>query len=599
MDTKKISINIYTAFTAFALFWVFLGWLGFLAALAGFFYKWIFIGYFILGAIGIIYRIRTSLSYNHIWLYDSIKKFISRKKSDKPFSEFYCVAIVILIISLFFSLFTVPTVFSGRDQGSISEAGIRLAQNHQLKFSTPASQEFFKIYGPGKALNFPGFHYTQNGQLITQFPLSYIAWLGIFYSIFGLAGLIIANAVLFYLFLFSSYLLFRIFASLKYSLIFLLLTSTFFPFSWFLKFTLSENTALALIWLGILQLVLFFKEKNNLNFFSLWAIFGLMIFTRIEGVLLFIMLAIIMLSNKSARNFLAREKMKRIFCPALIFIVIFMLNFIVDFSFFKEIGKAFLKNTTSAVEVSPLASSTQVFMVYGIMPYLILGAIGIFYFLKKRKLLELYPFFLTAPVFLYLIDPQISSEHTWMLRRYVFAVFPALIFYTVLWLAYHSRENKNFWPRILIMISLLLSFPAFFKYFPFSENKDLLEQTKDLSQNFSNEDLILVDRVASGEGWSMLSGPLNFLYNKNAVYFFNPDDLNKIDLNKFDKIYLITPEEKINFYKNSPLENRLEFYKDYRIETRRMETFNKNAKNISLPEKKSVKVEGKIFEIGK
>jgi len=578
MEINKITTGDYKIFTVFALFWIFLAWLGFLSALVGFFYSWIFIGYFILEIAGTIYVFR-------------------KKIFNKPSGEFCIAALVFLAIVILFSSFTIPTIFSGRDQGSISEAGIRLAQNHQLKFSTPASQEFFKIYGPGKALNFPGFHYAQSGELITQFPIPYIAWLGIFYSVFGLAGLIIANAVLFYLFLFSAYLLFRLFAPIKYSVIFLLLLLISFSFSWFLKFTLSENMALALIWLGILQLVLFFKEKSNLYFFSFLTTLGLMAFTRIEGVALLTMLIIIMLFNKSARNFLAADKVKRIFFPVFIFVVIFILNFIVNFSFFREIGKALLKNSTQTVEVSSIINTANILLVYGIVPYLIFGIIGIVYFIKRKTRLEFLPLVLVFPLLFYLADPHISSDHPWMLRRYVFAILPLFIFYTVLWLAYYFRNKKRWLLSVILAILFLLNITASLKYFTFSENKNLLEQTKILSQNFSTNDLILVDRLASGDGWSMLSGPMSFLHGKNTVYFFNPNDLSKINLEKFDKIYLIAPDEKISFYESSILKSRLNFCKDYQIETLRLKVFDKNEKNILLPEKKIIKIEGKIFEV--
>src|SRR3972149_2208976 len=42
--------------------------------------------------------------------------------------------------------FSEPTIFSGRDQGSLSEAAFHLTQNSQLAFSTKASQSFFQIY---------------------------------------------------------------------------------------------------------------------------------------------------------------------------------------------------------------------------------------------------------------------------------------------------------------------------------------------------------------------------------------------------------------------------------------------------------------------
>ena len=133
-------------FTYFALFWIILSWLGFLAALAGFFYWWIFAGYFAISAAILL------------------RAFLSKKISLKNLKEvslifpIALISLITLVIIIVLSLSATPTIFSGRDQGAISEAAIRLAQNHQLEFYNPVSGEFFKIYGAGKALNFPGFY---------------------------------------------------------------------------------------------------------------------------------------------------------------------------------------------------------------------------------------------------------------------------------------------------------------------------------------------------------------------------------------------------------------------------------------------------------
>jgi hypothetical protein len=47
--------------------------------------------------------------------------------------------------------------------------------------------------------------------------------------------------------------------------------------------------------------------------------------------------------------------------------------------------------------------------------------------------------------------------------------------------------------------------------------------------------------MASGSGFSLMSEPLQTIYNKNAVYFFNAEDFNFIDQNRYENIYLIAP----------------------------------------------------------
>lgn len=563
-------------FTYFALFWIILGWLGFLAALAGFFYQWIFIGYLLI-ALAVFLKAAAL---------DKISSVISK--------EFTLIIIIVLTAAVIFSFFTTPTIFSGRDQGAISEAAIRLAQNHQLEFSTPASGEFFNIYGAGKALNFPGFYYANDGNLITQFPLPYISWLGIFYSLFGLAGLIIANAILFFIFAFSFYLLGKLFMESLPSLALLILALTSFSFFWFFKFTLSENMALALIWFAAFQLIIFLKNLKSFNYFVLLAATGLMAFTRIEGFAILAMLAIILTTNKNAKNFIGADKLKRIVIPFVSFIIILTAAFFINLPFFKEMGKVIIHNSAGVQDfVGSEIYTLKVFAIYGIIQFLILGLVGIIYLLRKKECSKLAPFFLVLPIFLYLIDSNISSDHPWMLRRHVFAVLPALIFYSVLLLYsrfYHSKKII-FWAVLILLFALNIL--LFSRYAFFSENKNLLAQTENLSRNFSNNDLILVDRLASGDGWAMISGPLNFLYGKRAVYFFNPEDFAKLDLSKFSKIYLIVPDKSIDFYQNS-LGGKLKYYKDYELKTERLNVANENLRILG---KINVSVKGIIFEI--
>ncbi len=587
MGNKEIGQTDYKNFTIFCLFWVILGWLGFIMALTGYFRPWVIIIYLI--AAGAL-----------------LLKYILRKKIfSKVSRELKAVAAFVAAIIIILSFFTTPTIFSGRDQGSISEAAIHLTQNHKLEFSTPASKEFFNVYGPGKALNFPGFYYTKAGSLITQFPLPYISWLAIFYSLFGLSGLVIANTVLMYIFAVSFYLTGRLFMKILPSTVLLLLAITSFPIFWFLKFTLSENIALALIWFGILQYLLFLKEKNAFYFFSAVAAFGLMMFSRIEGLAIMLALIITTLAKKDVRDYLVSEKIKRIYFPLMLLAAVFVVNFLIDFNFFREIGKTLLNFSTeskSNFQEAFLPSgiySIKVFLIYGFLQYIILGIAGILYLLKKREYLELTAFFLILPLFIYLLDAHISLDHPWMLRRYAFAILPALIFYTVLFLNMWLIKAKKIAFLLFTVALILLNIPLFFRYAFFSENKNVLFQTKKMSENFAAGDFILVDRLASGDGWSMISGPMSFLYGKQAVYFFNPDDLEKIDKSKFNKIYLITPDKNINFYQNSNLAGRMKYYKNYSIQTTRLDITEESIKQIILPSKINVEEKGKIFEITK
>ncbi|MDD5652379.1 MAG: hypothetical protein PHX98_03220, partial [Candidatus Moranbacteria bacterium] len=117
--------NDFESFNIFLLFWLALGWLAFIITLLGAFYWWILVLFIALVvALGIRFFLKPLL------------------KSSRTF---VIVNLSLFIIVTAFSVYVNPTVFSGRDQGSISEAAIRLSQNNQLEFSNPVSRDFSEI----------------------------------------------------------------------------------------------------------------------------------------------------------------------------------------------------------------------------------------------------------------------------------------------------------------------------------------------------------------------------------------------------------------------------------------------------------------------
>lgn len=582
---NKLTPKDYHFFSFLGFFILSVGWFGFALALAGLFQLWA-----VIAGLIIIFGIFGYFLFHH-------KIFQGLSKELLVITAFF------LLAGLFFALNAVPTIFSGRDQGSISEAAIRLTQNHRLEFSTPESDAFFQVYGPGRALNFPGFYYTNDGKLITQFPLVYTAWLALFYSVFGLFGLKLANAILFFIFASSFYLLFRLFSASKYRLVFALLIITSFAFSWFAKMTLTENMAMALLWLGIIELVQFLREPKMLNYYLALFSFGLLFFARLEGIafLIFAMIIILIFSRRS--DFWKDLKVKKIIAPASIFILFFFFNLNRNFYFYKEIAKTLLTPGKTLLQttlhlggyLSNISYTGRIFAVYGLITFLIIGLIGIGFFIRQKNWKILIPFFVVLPSFIYLLDPNISADHPWMLRRFSSAILPSLMLYAFLFLeSYLTEKKKRYFPAVLGII-FLLSFYPFAKFASFSENQGLLESTQKLSQNFGPNDLVLVDRLASGNGWSMPTGPMSFLFGKKAVYFFNPNDLTKIDLAKFDRIYLVVSDGNVSFFANSVIGPRLVNPKDYTLDSSRLDT----NELVRLPHAESFQTTGKIFEITK
>ena len=599
MNGNKLSTADYQIFLFKTLFWLGLAWGGFALALAGFFYASI-----AWSAVILLLIFGRRLAIRH-----RVNLKISR--------EMWIASIASLTIAITFSFLSTPTVFSGRDQGAISEAAIRLSQNHSFYFSTPASEAFFKLHEKGRALNFPGFYYTQEGHLVTQFPLVYITWLALFFSLFGISGFMVANAVLLYFFLMSFYLLTRLFLDSWAALPSMLFVTTSFIFMWFAKFTLSENMALPLLWLAILSLMLFLQNQRRLHLIVLISSILLLCFTRIEGYAFLTFSLIVVFCHKDTRDYIKEKLLSRFFLPAAIFFPVFIANMIIDVNFFREMAKALLPSVKmpQAQYLGNLKNAAlpdfytfKIFFIYGLLGFFILGGISIVIYIFKKQCYKLVPLIVILPTFLYLFDSNISPDHPWMLRRYMFSLMPLAIFYSGIligdWLEKKPNEknagNYKIWALIISIALIIGNLPAFFNFLTFIDNKDLLKQTEKLSQRFSNKDLILVDQLATNDGWSMISGPMGSLYGKNAVYFFNTQDLNKLDMSNFDNVYLIIPDEQVNIYMSSVISKRLTPAGEYefifsKLDMDKDEPF----KSIRFPEKERFIVKGKIFKISK
>ena len=442
----KLTFSKYQLLTFFGLFWIGLELLALLLALGGIFY---------ISAIA-VYILLAGLVFGYIL-------FLNRSVISQNL-QFLFMAFISLLFILTLSAYSTPTVFSGRDQGSFSEAAIRLSQNHQLTFSSPASQEFFKIYGPGQALNFPGFDYTKSGTLTTHFPLGYVAWLAVFYSLFGLSGLIIANGVTLFIFLLCFFLIARLYLKPSSALWAWLLAITSFSFMWFFKFTLSENIALAFLWFGIWEFLLFLKRESQLHLFvSLLSVFTLT-FARIEAwAVLFMMLAVIFIKYRNWN--IIKEKIggKKIILPLIILAIIVFFNLAVNFSFYRIFAKGFTSAFFQPKSEADISSYSPTFIVYLIkvlglytlLNYLVLAFFGLIFFLKNKRYEILTTAFLSFPVLIYLINPSISGDHPWMLRRFVFVILPAAILYSVIFL--EKFFTKNIFTQAILTLLLTMN----------------------------------------------------------------------------------------------------------------------------------------------
>lgn len=528
-------------FLGVLLFFLAFGWLALLLAATGLFYFGMVILSILAGTV-------------FAWLFLPYIKQNIDKKANKMFW-------LVILISLFASLaachFATPTVFGGRDQGSIGTAAIYLSQNHNLKIDLPIARDLFQKYGPGKSLNFPGFDYASDGSLFSRFPAGYTAFLAGAYNLFGLKGFQYANFVPLFFFLVIFWLILKEFFDEKISLLGFLLAATFFPFLWFSKYALTETYMLFLVWTGIYFLILYRRSVGVRHLQVALAAFALSALVRIEGIVFFLLaIGYILLLHRKKIIDLPKNFKKYLLISTLVLLGLYAyLNFpdLVDSG--KNLAKAFLPN--SAKESAPSANLyeylARIFFNYNIAAYVVIGLVGIAWLAKNiRKNWpkpEFLVLFITFPAFLYLLSPMITLDEPWFLRRFVFAVFPALIFYTIYILQKFFRHKifLYFVLAVLIAANGVVSW----RFFTTSENKELLPQIEKISQKFNADDLVLVDRLAADSGYSLMSEPLRTLFGKNAAYFFNAEDLKFINQDRYKNIYIVAPlmnEEKNPWY---------------------------------------------------
>ncbi len=467
------------------------------------------------------------------------------------------VILIFTVCGIYFS-HTEPSVFTGRDQGSIGIAAIELANNHHLAFSLPLAHDFFTIYGEGTALNFPGFFYTKDGDLITQFPLGYTAYLASFFQTFGIIGFEIGNGLLLFASLLTIFFLLRTFAPKVTWHGLILFSGSLIPLFLF-HLTLTENFAVFLFLFLSLRLMSFFQQPTKANYFGMLLPALFFPFVRIEGFLFLGITICAIILVKKTRRFALADLPTRCILPSALFALVLLANILTNQPFYRVISKAFLRlfeENSGRESMLPLLTLPSILSLYGLLAVFIAGLIGASILLRSKRWLLLVPLLIALPTLIYLISPTVTLDHPWMLRRFLFSVFPALLLSFLFALHFLMEEKKihGIAASFLLVFLIIGQIPTFFAFLTPKSVLPLLSQTASFASHFSSTDRILIDREVTGDGFTMISGPLASLFHINAAYFFNTTDMSKLPFPDGETTYLLIPETKFTFYReNLPL----------------------------------------------
>lgn len=592
MSLKLSTHKESTLFILFSLSILLLGWLFFVLALFNFFvFPAILLCSLILGGVAIFFLGRL------LWFGIPTTKIL--------------VGILLLLVSIN-AFLTTPTLLSGRDQGAISEAAIRLSQTSVVAYQNTAITSFFDIYGPGLALNFPGFAYTQDGFLITQFPLGYTSFLAGFYSLLGTPGLTIANNLLLFCFLLTLFHLLKLFIEPSRALAGALLAGLSFLPLYFSQFTLTENLAVFLFTFLGYSLIRFIQKPSFLHYIAIFLAVTLLAFTRIEGYAFLVLTGIILLLNKDARHLFRTYPYKSLLIPGLAVFFFFLRNFFINLPYYKTIGRALEKmlGGFGSDVIAQNSSSLGIFaghlpvggvlILYGVLPLFLVGTLGYLIIWRSRVSLALIPLWIGLPTLLYLFLPNITLDHPWMLRRYYFTLFPLFLIGTTIGFSLLSKTTKHSALFYYGLLTALLAFsvPAHLTVLPVREDKNLLPQIERFATGFSPQSLILIDRAVTGSGYALPTGPLTNFFDRQAVYIFNPEDITKLDFTRFSQVYLLTPENELYRYTDT-LGERLIYKGSYTFTRTGLEeqSLRQNSGNFSFPHKKVFETKNLLFQL--
>lgn len=517
----------------------------------------LFYAWYILALTGLFYGAFVLLIFLIVFLGTIF--FLSKRPALCSLSN---IALSVFLLSFVFLAFTthpIEPVSEGRDQGTFINSALLLRENNGLPFRIAEALPFFEIYGPGKALHFPGLAYTESGALIPEFPLGYIVWLGGFVTLFGISGLAIANSLLYILsgLLFST-LLKRILPTSKTFLVTLLFMGGFLPL-WFVSFTLTENLALFLFLLTAESTIRFRITKDRVTLFLCFASAFALALTRIEGWGILFVTFLIVNGGRVKKDWLKIYIFEKPLVPVITLLLGLLITtgtLLLNSPYYEAIIKELFKSAEQNIGGIPLDKEVLplywVLWKYGLFVPLLGGLLGCLYLWKAKRQSLLYPFFLSAVTLPYLLLPHITFDAPWMLRRFLFALYPALFLslcFVVGIFIKRLEGKKQAWAwRLFLLLLASIQIPLLKQFSQTSYSHTLLPQVQNLSTYFSARDLILVDKEVTGDNFMIPARILSVVHDRPAVYFFNPSDFEKLNTKSFERVFLVVPEEKKDFY---------------------------------------------------
>jgi hypothetical protein len=476
----------------------------------------------------------------------------TRNGIKKPSNVDIIATIFVIVFALFICAFSHDTFYGGRDPGIYSTYSIYLANMHTLEINSAINNLIPDFLSPGN------YAFVDNAKLIPKFHFGYMAWIATNYSLLGFIGIKFSNFVPLFVSLISIYLIGKNIKNESVGFAAILTFATTFPMLWFTRQTVSEIFSMALIWFGVLCVLNIWNGKKDLCVIGAILSFGLLSFVRVEGVAFFgLLLVILFLFNVIKKNELKIHKKIYLLIFMIVLLIIYY-NLYVQPRYIPLIYSGisnFFSDSSSQIAVQNAVEVNKSAIRYHFTDFIYLALseynlqIGIIFipliFLKciinitdnSKKILLVLVFML--PAYPYLIVPFITLDQPWFLRRYILTILPSAYLFLAIFLYEMSKKKQIFTTTIsiVLLLNIITVAPIMF----FTENEGMLDNVEDVSKIVSKNDLILVDRYATGS--YKMADPLFFIFERPALWW-DYNSLNKlkqkIEVESFNNIYILT-----------------------------------------------------------
>lgn len=504
---KEKSLSFEDLFIILASGIVLVGWLALVLTIAQFFLKPLII----IGIILIVLSISRCLKS-----YQSIRA---------PTKTELLVILFVIFFAIFNASFAHETFEGGRDQGVYSNSAAYLSQNHTLKISEKVQSPGFRL-SPDKKAFIPEFHF------------GYISWLALHHIFLGIPGIKLANFLPLIIGLLSLFSIGKKIANTKAGLFTVLMMTTSFILIWYSRRTFSEIYFLALIWFGILTFLKSYLEDKTKFLMIAIASFGLLLFTRVEGIMIFGMfLGIIAFLYLFVKKW--RSQPIGVVLPMVIILLLFIFYslkiqpthnsqivstlkkpFGLISGLFKTIGPAekFAQSFDYVMDrptlyIFQVLGAYNLLIPFGLALIMVLGAV--FRIRRGRKnILALIVFALIAPTFFELINITSYHDQPWILRRFLPTIIPFTCLFSSIFLIKFVKTARYLLLFLILGVNLIISAPIL----TFVEFENILQsEVKEIAQILPSEANIFYERQSSGR--FNIDLPLRFIFGKKNIAF--------------------------------------------------------------------------------